>query len=140
MARRTAKRAGPVDPAVQLAKVSDELGIVFGFAIVCKQDGEAYYDLHDDHIPEPAMLEAAADFMQTDRVMLDMHAGEAKGQVVFAFPLTTEIAKSLGIETRQTGLLIGMKPSDPAILDKFRSGEYSGFSIGGIVVEAIHET
>ena len=59
-----------------------------------------------------------------------MHAGEQQGTVVFAFPLTSDIAKSLGISTGQTGLIVGMKP-EPALLAKYMSGEYSGFSIGG---------
>jgi hypothetical protein len=49
---------------------------------------------------------------------------------VFAFPLTTEIAKSLGITTKQTGLLIAMRPSE-SVLSKFKDGTYTGFSIGG---------
>jgi hypothetical protein len=114
-----------------VAKVDQGLGLVFGFAIVCKIDGEDYFDVQGDHIPEDAMLAAACEFMQGARVAKEMHAGDAKGTVVFAFPLTGEIAKALGIESPKTGLLIAMKPDDPAILEKFRSGEYTGFSIGG---------
>lgn len=115
-------------------KVDQSLGLVFGFAIVCKQDGNDYYDSQDDHIPEDAMLKAAADFMKNSRVAKDMHQGEQVGDVVFAFPLTDDIAKSLGIVTKQTGLLIGMMPG-PDILSKYASGEYTGFSIGGRRVE-----
>ena len=117
---------------VTVAKVNDELGLVFGYAIVCKKDGEAYYDLHGDHIPEDTMLEAAADFMERSRTALEMHKGEKKGTIVFAFPLTSEVAKSLDIEAPKTGLLIAMRPDSEEILAKFRSGEYTGFSIGGV--------
>jgi len=117
-----------------VCKVDDGLGLVFGWAIVCGENGEDYYDTQGDHIPEQSMLEAAADFMENSRVAKDMHDGEAVGSVVFAFPMTTEIAKSLGIDTAKTGLLIAMKPS-PDILAKFKSGEYSGFSIGGSRIE-----
>ena len=123
--------------AENFIKVDEELGLVFGFAIVCKIDGEDYYDLHGDHIPEESMLKAATDFMMHSRVAGDMHerdeqnAPVEKGSVVFAFPLTEEVAKSLNIATAQTGLLIAMKPSDPEVLDKFKSGKYTGFSIGG---------
>ena len=44
--------------------------------------------------------------------------------------LTTEIAKSLEIETKRTGLIIIMQPSEP-VLQKFKDGTYTGFSIGG---------
>lgn len=128
----------------QVCKVDDALGLVFGYAIVCLEKGEPYFDSQDDHIPEDAMLKAASDFMQNSRTAGDMHTDEdgvpvsvsgkpaAKaGNIVFAFPLTTDIAKALGITTEKTGLLIAMKPDDPAILAKYKSGEYSGFSIGG---------
>lgn len=116
-------------------KVDEELGLVFGFAIVCQKNGEDYYDLHNDHIPEEAMLKASTDFMQHSRQAKEMHAGDQIGDVVFAFPLTKEIAKSLGIETETTGLLIAMRPNDEAVLSKFKDGTYTGFSIGGAYVD-----
>lgn len=121
----------------KLIKVDDSLGLVFGWAVVCKVNGEPYFDLQDHHITEAAIVKAASEFMLSDRKAGDMHTEDAnediivKGTVVFAFPLTTDIAKSLDIQTATTGLLIAMKPSDPAILTKFRNGEYTGFSIGG---------
>jgi hypothetical protein len=116
--------------ATQVLKVDDQLGIVFGFAIVSKVDGEDYFDVQGDHIPEDAMLKAADDFMRHSRVAKEMHRGDQTGDVVFAFPLTTEIAKALDIQTKRTGLLIGMRPGETA-LAKFRDGTYTGFSIGG---------
>lgn len=114
-----------------VCKVDVQHGLVIGFAIVCKRDGEDYYDLQGDHIPEESMLAAAVDFMAGARIAKEMHAGDANGTVLFAFPLTTDIAKALGIETQMTGLLIGMKPDSAATLQKFRDGTYTGFSIGG---------
>lgn len=128
-----------VNPDVRVVKVDPGLGLVFGWAIVCKHQGQDYYDLNrgqdgrplPEHIPEGAMLEAASDFMEHSRVAKDMHTGEQQGQVVFAFPMTEDVAKSLNINTNgTTGLLIAMKPS-PAMLEKFKSGEFTGFSIGG---------
>lgn len=123
----------------QITKVDQKLGLVFGYAIVCKVDGEDYYDLNVDpdgervpeHIPEDAMLKAAADFMEHHRVAKEMHSGDPIGPAVFAFPLTTEIAKALEIIPHKTGLLFAMKPK-PEVLAKFASGEYTGFSIGGV--------
>lgn len=119
----------------EFVKVSLEHGLVFGYAIVSKINGEPYFDLHGDHIPEDALLAASVDFMQNSRVAKEMHTGAEKGTVVFAFPLISDIAKSLGIETQQTGLLIAMKPDSPEMLNKFVSGEYTGFSIGGAYLE-----
>ncbi len=114
-----------------VCKVDESLGLVFGWAIVCKQDGEDYFDVQGDHIPEDAMLRASADFMENSRVSKTMHEGKQTGSVIFAMPMTADVAKSFGVETKTTGLMIAMKPSDPEILAKFASGEYSGFSIGG---------
>ncbi len=117
----------------KIAKVDESLGLVIGWAIICKQSSEDYFDLQGDHIPEASMLSAATDFMQNSRVAKDMHVegSELPGSIVFAFPLTTDIAKALNIETATTGLLIAMKPESAEIMAKFASGEYTGFSIGG---------
>ena len=116
---------------VQVLKVDESLGLVFGFAIVSKIDGEPYIDTQGDHIPEDSMLKAATDFMASRRVAKEMHEGDQIGDILFAFPLTTDVAKSLSISTRATGLLIAMKPS-AEVLAKFRDGSYTGFSIGGV--------
>lgn len=114
----------------EVAKVDSELGLVFGYAIVCKVEGEPYFDSQEDHIPEDAMLKAATDFMLRSRVAKEMHSGDAVGSIVFAFPLTAEVAKALEIDARKTGLLIAMRPG-PEVMSKYKSGEYTGFSIGG---------
>jgi len=120
----------------KVAKVDEDLGLVFGFAIICKDRGEDYFDVQGDHIPEEAMVPAAADFMSNSRVAKEMHTGEANGSVVFAFPLTTDIAKAMGLgEPDRTGLMIAMRPDSEETLEKFRSGEYTGFSIGGRRIE-----
>jgi len=114
----------------EVEKVDEALGLVFGWAIVCKRDGQPYFDLQGDHIPEAAMLKAAADFMANSRRADEMHARKDAGSIVFAFPMTEETAKAFDITTKQTGLMIAMKP-DAEMLAKFASGELQGFSIGG---------
>lgn len=114
----------------QVVKVDSNLGLVFGFAIVSTLDGEPYFDAQGDHIPDDAMLKAATDFMEHSRIAKEMHAGDQQGSVVFAFPLTADIAKALDIACPRTGLLIAMKPSE-TVLGKFQDGTYTGFSIGG---------
>jgi hypothetical protein len=120
-------------------KVDEGLGLIFGYAIVCKENGEDYYDLGElvdgervqDHITEEAMLESAADFMKNSRVAKEMHTGDQAGDVVFAFPMTSDIAGALDIETPRTGLLVAIRPDSREALAKARRGEYRGFSIGG---------
>jgi hypothetical protein len=127
--------------ANKMLKVDDSLGIVVGWAIVCKEGGQPYFDLQGDHIPEDTMMKAAADFMQNSRVGAEMHKtddnGDAiqKGSIVFAFPLTADIAKAMDIQCPTTGLMIGYKPDDKSILNKFKDGSFTGFSIGGYRLE-----
>lgn len=106
------------------------MSIVFGWAIVCTENGEPYYDLQGDHIPEDEMLIAAADFMAKSRVLGEHHKGAEGGEVVFAFPMTAEIARAFGIETTKTGLMIGVRPAKSSTVTKFKSGGLVGFSIG----------
>lgn len=115
----------------EVEKVDERLGVVFGYAIVCKVGGEDYFDTQGDHIPEASMLRATAEFMAGQRMAKVMHRGDAAGQVVYGFPMTSDIAKAMGIEVQKTGFLVGMKPDDEEVLRKYASGEYTGFSIGG---------
>lgn len=126
--------------SAKVAKIDENLGLVFGWAIICKIDGEDYYDLNVDlhsgervpeHIPESAMLKASFKFMaESDRPGNEMHKGPESGTYVFAFPLTTDIAKAMGITTDKTGLMIAYKPTE-TVLKKYQDGTYKGFSIEG---------
>ncbi len=120
-----------------VCKVDHKLGLVFGWGIVCKIDGEEYFDFQGDHIPEDAMVKATSDFMVNSRIAKEMHVGDAKGQIVHSFPLSADIAKAMGITTRQTGWMVAMKPDNPDILWKFANGDYTGFSIGGDRIEDV---
>lgn len=120
---------------LDIVKVNKELGILFGYAIVCKEDGEEYYDLQGDHIPEDAMMEAAVNFMDGRNYFYENHI-YGVGKVIFAWPMTSELAEAMDIMVKKTGLLVGVKPDHYDIIDKFREGIYTGFSIGGMVNEA----
>lgn len=138
---RDDKKRKKFERRIDLVKVDEGHGLVLGYAVISKVNGEDYFDSQGDHAPEEAMLSAAVDFMSSDRVMGDMHIkgkdGNAvcKGSVLFAWPLTTDVAEAFGWEVEKTGLLIAVKPSDPEVLEKFKSGEYTGFSIGGSYIE-----
>jgi hypothetical protein len=116
------------------AGVDEEQGIVYGWGIVCKEGGVDYHDTQGNHIPEGAMVSATTDFMKGDRDLGDMHVEIGKGVAVHSFPLTTEIAKNMGITTQKTGWMVGAGFT-PDVLAKFKSGEYTGFSIGGEYLE-----
>jgi hypothetical protein len=133
----------------RVAKVDSQLGLVFGWAVVCKVNGQDYYDLNVDvmgkyagervpeHIPEDVMTKAALDISKVGTLPgNEMHEGPDRGHYPFLFPLTTDIAKAMGITTTKTGLMCAFAPP-PDVLAKFRPGpngeepEYTGFSIEG---------
>ncbi len=115
---------------VKAESVDAKLGLVIGWAMVCKRDGADYWDVQDNHIPEDSMLGALVDFAENSRVAKEMHSGGPAGEYIFMFPMTTDIIKALGMTSQQTGALIGYKPP-PDVLAKFLDGTYTGFSIGG---------
>jgi hypothetical protein len=123
---------------IRKANIDGEHGLVFGFAIVSKVNGEDFYDSQldpitkeyaGDHIPEEAMVDAALDFAKSARLAKQMHEGEADGMVPFLMPITKAVRDYI-VENDFTGLFIGMHPA-PDALAKFKSGDYRGFSIGG---------
>jgi hypothetical protein len=114
----------------KVAKVDDSLGLVFGWAIVCTEGGLPYIDTQGDHIPDASMLKATFKFAKGKRQGGDMHRTE-DGTVLFMWPMTAEVAKAFDLQTDKTGLMIAMLPDDPDTLQKFRTGERTGFSIGG---------
>lgn len=121
----------PIRTNFKVAKVDRSLGLVLGWAIVSKVDGQPYFDLQGDHIPEDVMLEASTDFMENSRAAKAMHAGPDRGSILFAFPMTEEIAKAFNFDTHgKYGLMVAAK-FDGDVLAKFDDGTYTGFSIGG---------
>ena len=137
IAQKETKKAEAEDAintvSCEVVKMDASRRLVFGFAVVSKIDGEDYYDRHGDHIPEDEVLNASLAFAKSAAPANVNHRGPDVGSHPFVFPLTTEIAKSLGIETSRTGLLIGQQV-DPETFAKFESGELRAFSIEGVAV------
>lgn len=128
------KRAGGdgIKATVRAIKTSsDELGLVFGWAFTMKANGVDYHDLQGDNITEEDLIKVCAEYLADGGKTDAMHDRNPDGEVVFAWPLTAEVAKSFGIETDTTGLMIAVRPS-PEVFAKFKSGELTGWSIDGI--------
>lgn len=115
---------------ITVSKVDEGLGIVFGWGMVTNTNGQPYYDLDNQHVPDNVMMKSTSDYMVTARTSNDKHTPSDIGQVIHGFPLTKEVAASMGIHSNINGWMVGVKPS-PEILAKFVSGEYTGFSIEG---------
>lgn len=113
-------------------KSNDEARIVYGWGNVVTKSGEPVVDLQGDVILPEELVSATTEFMKSaDRHSLNMHKGSPIGQVVHSFPLTYEIAKSLGIETENEGWLVGVYIADDTTWSQVKKGELSAFSIGG---------
>lgn len=135
---RLIKRRGDqqIAATARVAKVSsDELGLVFGWALTTKVDGVDYFDLQGDAIQEDELIKIAAEWMSSGGAADTMHDREQDGRAIFAMPMTTEVAKAaygdkIGGELGTYGLLVAIRPS-PEDFAKFKSGELTGFSIDG---------
>lgn len=126
------------DVLVRIIKAEAELPLVYGWGSVCKvRDASGqladYWDTDNECFPEDVTEMAWRDFMKNARHMDVMHDEKTMGRVVYAMPMTEDIAKAYGIldSLKQTGVMVGVEVTDPEVLGKFRSGEYTGFSIGG---------
>ncbi len=123
--------------AMTVAKVDQSMRLVFGWGSVCQKRNEAgeleqYYDTDNQAFPEDVTIKGWCEFMGDVRVHKAMHDGEPVGEVIFAFPVTDEIFKSLGLEVgSQTGVIVAVKVNDDNVLEKFHNKTYKGFSIGG---------
>lgn len=110
---------------------TDESRMAYGWASVISEKGEPVVDTQDDVISADELEKATTDFMADARVAKAMHAGDGIGEVLHSFPLTSELAKSLGISSDREGWIVGVKVHDPDVWEKVKSGTFGAFSIGG---------
>lgn len=127
------KEPGAYEAKAKFVKASDELGLAFFWAFTStEKSGEAHYDHHGDQVAaDDTMVAAAMEFMESGGAVDEMHDYEQKSRVVFAMPMTPEIAKAYGIETKTTGLMVAIKCSKEQ-LAKLKDGTYTGVSIAGL--------
>jgi len=112
-------------------KVAEGEGVVYGWGMVSSIKGEPYYDTDNEHIPSDVLRKSAVGFMESDRISNLQHGAEDVGTIIFGFPLTKEIAESMGIKSEIEGFMVGLKPNKET-LAKFVSGELTGFSLEGM--------
>jgi hypothetical protein len=116
----------------QIAKLDSDLRVVWGWASVYEEKGEAVVDSHGDVIEEAAILKGAHTFIADVRAGKAMHVGRRIGTVVESLVFTRSLQTSLGIDLGKSGWFIGMKIEDPDIWDKVKDGTYAAFSFGGM--------
>jgi hypothetical protein len=68
--------------------------------------------------------------MQDARIAKAMHTGNQVGEVVHSFPLTSELAKTFGIECDKEGWMVGVKVHSSEVWNQVKNGTFKAFSIG----------
>jgi hypothetical protein len=121
----------PVTNQVKLTKTDDEMRMVFGFASVIENPLGTVVDTQNDTIDSSELLKSTTTYMEGARIAKEMHVGGKIGEVIHSFPLTPDLAKSLGISTPQYGWIVGMKVHDDSTWERVKKGELAAFSIGG---------
>ena len=119
----------------QILKADDEQRLVWGWASVVTEGGEAVIDRQGDVIEPDTLVKAVNKFMEHVRVGKQMHNGDQIGMVVHSLPITKEIGDSLGIQSNREGWVVAFKVYDDDVWAKVKSGELAAFSIGGRAVK-----
>lgn len=117
-----------------IIKADDEQRIAYGWASVISEKGKPVVDTQGDVIEAGEMMKATSEFMADARLAKAMHDGDGIGEVLHSFPLTAELAKSLGIECDKEGWIVGVKVHSDDVWAKVKDGTYKAFSIGGMGV------
>lgn len=116
------------------ANLSASGDTVYGFLLVSQKEGQDYFDLHGDHVPDKVIEKIAEHIKNVP--LLSMHKyfdpviSGPVGHIVSSFPLTKDLADSFGIQTDTYGLIISAKVTNAAVLEAVKAGKYTGFSIG----------
>lgn len=115
----------------KVLKMDDEQRIVWGWAYVSTEDGKLLVDTQGDSIEPIEMEKMATNFMAGTRAAKVMHKGEQVGDFIHSFPMTNDLMKAFGIHCDREGWIVGMRPASEAVWKDYKSGKYTGFSIGG---------
>lgn len=116
-----------------ICKIDSKLGVIIGWANVSSVNGIPLIDRQSEVVPPDALTRAAFKFAKGKRVAKINHEGPQQGEVLWIMPITADIAKAVGIQSRNEGLLVGIHFDDPEIFKAFENGQLASFSIGGSV-------
>jgi len=119
----------------KILKFDKEQRMVYGWASVVTEKGEAVVDRQGDVIKPDVMLKAVNQFMEYVRVGKEMHDGKQVGVVVHSWPVTDDICKAVGIQSDREGWIVAFKVYDEEVWAKVKSGQLGAFSIGGRAVK-----
>jgi len=128
----TKRNGAPPDvkASYRVTKMDESLGLVIGMSIITSIDGVPYTDLQGDEVQEQDLLKTVVGFMEAGAPTDTNHNREADGRVVLSWVFDAETNKAMDVTARKHGWATGLKVS-PETFAKFKSGEYTGFSIDG---------
>jgi hypothetical protein len=127
--------------SVEIVKVDDSEGVVYGWAsVITDDDGAPVVDHQGDIITAGELTKAAHEFVLHAGVAGEMHKRKVKaekvrpvGRVAGMLALTADVRKAFGLgDSKREGLIVAFKIDDAAVLAKIKSGELGEMSIGGV--------
>lgn len=119
----------------KILKADEEQRMVYGWASVVTEKGEAVVDRQGDVIEPDTLVRAVNKFMEHVRVGKEMHKGDQIGAVIHSMPVTKEIGEALGIQSDREGWVVAFKVYNDDVWEKVKTGELAAFSIGGRAVK-----
>lgn len=128
-----------------IAKVDDDMRVVWGWASVIEEGGQPVVDTQGDVIEESELVKAAHGFITDHRAGGLMHAPGRDGKpmrigdVVESLVLTKAVQKVLGVDLGKVGWLIGIRVTDDAVWRAVKDGRLAGLSIGGVGTRTPYE-
>ena len=117
--------------SAEILKVDEERRLIWAWAYVSTEDGKLLTDTQGDSIEPAEMEKMATDFMLDARTAKAMHAGDGVGEFVHSMPLTKEIMDAFGIYSDREGWITCLKVNSDDAWSDYKSGKYTGLSIGG---------
>lgn len=130
-----AKARGLIPPdrgvEVRVEKAAAEQRLVFGWASITTQDGAPVVDVHGDSMPTEVLEKAAYRYTLQSRAGKRQHAGEPVMHLVESVVLTKAKQDAMGVDLGREGWWVGFHVPDDATWGAIKSGDVTGFSIGG---------
>jgi hypothetical protein len=111
---------------VEIAKADEEKRVVYGIVLEPET-----VDLQGDRLSVDTIETAAHDFLVQSRAVGDMHSGLADAEVVESYLAPSD--GEMGGQSYSAGTwIMAVKVRSDDLWEMVKSGDYSGFSIGGI--------
>ena len=114
-----------------LLKVDEDQRMVWGWASVSTEGGQASIDKQNDYVPIHELQKAVHGHFINTRIGKTMHKGRKTHEIVDTIVFTKELQKALGVELPYEGWFVGVKVHDDKTWEQVKKGKFRAFSIGG---------